>query len=228
MKISIIIPALNEREALETTIARAWAAGADEVILSDGGSTDGTWEAAAGLRCRRARGPAGRARQQNAGAALARGDVLLFQHADNWLAAGAARQIERALRQDPRTRCGAFRQSIEAPGLGYRLLEWGNARRVQWLGLPYGDQNIFLRHDLFQQLGGFPDVPLMEDLLLMRALRRRAWPVLLPGPLHVSARRWQRHGLVRQTARNWLLIAAWRSGVPLEKLADHYRRHDLP
>jgi rSAM/selenodomain-associated transferase 2 len=227
VKISIIIPALNERANLERAIARAWEAGADEIILSDGGSTDGTWEAAARLACRRVRGPAGRARQQNAGAALAQGDVLLFQHADNWLEAGAARQIEEALASQHAV-CGAFRQKIEAPGLGYRLLEWGNALRVRWQGLAYGDQNIFLTHQLFRQIGGFPDVPLMEDLLLMRVLRRRAWPVLLPGPLHVDARRWRRQGIVRQTARNWSLVTAWRLGVPLERLTRHYPRHDEP
>ena len=121
---------------------------------------------------------------------------------------------------------GAFSQRIDAGGLAFRLLEWGNARRARWLGLPYGDQAIFVRREAFFAAGGFPDVPLMEDVLLMQRLRRRAWPLLLPGPVHVSARRWQRHGVVRQTIRNWALLAAFASGISPERLARYYRRHD--
>lgn len=225
MKISIIIPAVNEVERLPSAIQRAWRAGADEVILADGGSRDGTWEAAGRLDCQRIRGPAGRARQQNLGATLATGDVFVFQHVDNWLAPRAVRQTESALART-HVQCGAFQQAIEAEGRAYRLLEWGNARRVKWRGLPYGDQNIFVRRETFLEVGGFPDVAIMEDLMLMRRLRKQAWPVLLPGPLHVDARRWQRNGVLRQTLRNWSLVAAWRMGVPPHRLARHYPRHD--
>jgi rSAM/selenodomain-associated transferase 2 len=225
VKISIIIPALNEALRLSETVARAWQAGATEVIVVDGGSSDATWEVAGSVACRRIRSARGRARQQNAGAAVAEGDVLLFQHADNWLVAGGAEQIRWALR-DPRVAGGAFRQRIEAQGIGYRWLEWGNAWRVRWLGSPYGDQNLFLRRDVFFELGGFPDVPIMEDVLLMRRLRRRGWPVLLPGPVHVSPRRWQEYGLLRQTLRNWSLLAGLRLGIPTQRLARWYPRHD--
>jgi hypothetical protein len=163
----------------------------------------------------------------NAGAHVSQGDVLLFQHADNCLCQGAAAQIREAL-ASPETPGGAFRQWIEASGWRYRLLEAGNACRVRWIGLPYGDQAIFLRRALFFELGGFPEVPLLEDLLLMQRVRRHGRVALLPGPLHVSARRWERYGVLRQTLRNWTLLAGFAAGIPLERLASYYRRHDLP
>jgi rSAM/selenodomain-associated transferase 2 len=166
-------------------------------------------------------GSRGRAVQQNLGAAHATGDVLLFLHADTWLAASGCRQIDEALREE-RTRCGAFRQRIEAEPVAYRLLERGNAWRARRWGLPYGDQGLFVRRETFQEAGGFPEVQLMEDWLLMRRLRRIAWPVVLPGPLHVSPRRWQRHGIVRQTLRNWALVAAATAGVSPHRLAQFY------
>lgn len=224
MNVSLIIPTWNEAERIADTVRRAWETGAHEVIVADGGSRDGTADAAraagaAVVECRR-----GRAVQQNTAARQARGDVLLFLHADTWLAADGLAQIERVL-ADPRVRCGAFRQRIEAEGRLYRWLERGNAWRAAHRGLPYGDQGIFIRRAEFDDVGGFPEYQLMEDLLLMRRLRRRAWPVLLPGPLHVSARRWQRYGVVGQTARNWLLLSAVRLGIHPNRLASFYPPH---
>ena len=130
------------------------------------------------------------------------------------------RQIECSL-SDPQVGCGAFKQSIEANGWIYRLLEDGNAWRAEYRGLPYGDQGIFVRRGLFDVVGGFPEVSLMEDVFLMRRLRRRSWPVLLPG-LFGDARRWQRRGVVRQTLLNWSLLAAARLGVHPDRLARFY------
>jgi rSAM/selenodomain-associated transferase 2 len=224
-RISIIIPVLNEESHIERCVASAWAAGCDEVLVADGGSTDHTVEKVSALACRLIHSDAGRARQQNAAARAATGDVLLFLHADNRLEPGACDQVRRSVDREG-TVCGAFRQHIEAPGIGFRLLEWGNACRVRWLGLPYGDQAIFVERAAFERVGGFPAVRLLEDLLLMRQLRRIGWPRLLPGPVHVSDRRWRRQGVIRQTLRNWFLLAAHRCGVPPDQLARHYHRHD--
>jgi hypothetical protein len=150
--------------------------------------------------------------------------VLLFLHADCWLAPDAHLQLVEAL-FDERTLGGAFRQRIEARGLIYRLIERGNAMRVRIRKLPFGDQGIFVRRGIFQELGGFPDVPLMEDVLLMRKLRRLSRIPLLPGPLHVSARRWQKHGPVRQTLRNWSILTAEQLGASPDRLADFYAPH---
>jgi rSAM/selenodomain-associated transferase 2 len=225
VRIAVIIPALNEEPVICAAVTSAWDAGAAEVILADGGSDDRTVELAQERRCKVVVAPKGRAFQQNAGARVATADVLLFLHADNRLGASACQQVRDALTR-PDVVCGAFRQRIEARGFGYRLLERGNSWRVRWLGLPYGDQAIFLRRGLFEEVGGFPEVRLMEDLVLMTKLRRKAWPILLPGPLLVDARRWQRHGIIRQTLRNWWLLAAYKFGTTPDQPADYYKRHD--
>jgi len=225
MTISIIIPTLNEAALVTQAVAHAWETIPHEVLVADGGSKDGTSEAARAAGAIVVETPRGRAWQQNTAARRATGDVLLFLHADTWLATDGVRQIERAL-ADQSVECGAFRQRIDAEGRLYRWLERGNGWRAAHRGLPYGDQGIFVRRCVFEHLGGFPVLRLMEDLMLMKRLRRRGRPVLLPGPLHVSARRWQRYGVVRQTARNWWLLSAARLGVHPDRLARYYPAHD--
>ena len=224
-RISIVIPALNEAVKIGAAVRHALDAQPHEVIVVDGGSSDDTAALAKQAGAFLLRSEPGRAMQQNCGARHATGDVLLFLHADTWLPPEALRQMERAL-SDAAIGCGAFRQRIEAEGFLYRLLERGNARRVTRRGMAYGDQGIFIRRALFDELGGFPQVGLMEDVLLSKRMRRHVWPVLLPGPLHVSARRWREHGVIRQTARNWLLLAAAWCGVSPDRLARFYARHD--
>lgn len=220
VRFSVIIPALNEAEHVRRAVVSAWQAGASEVIVADGGSSDPTAALAEDAGARVIAAPRGRARQQNAGAAAAGGELLLFLHADNHLHADVGRQLSAAARRG--AACGALRQEIEALGWAYRWLETGNAQRVRWLGLPYGDQAIFVRRDVFAGIGRFPDVPLLEDLLLMRRLNRRHWPALLPGPVYVSPRRWQSRGIVPQTLRNWGILARYCCGASLEDLAASY------
>jgi rSAM/selenodomain-associated transferase 2 len=225
-RISVIIPAINEQARVGRAVQAAWEAGAYEVIVVDGGSQDDT--------CRRAerRGativgaPAGRARQQNAGAQAAGGEVFLFQHADCRLASECLRQVDTALAARPTAVAGAFHQRIDSRRRAYQLLAWGNAQRVRWLGLAYGDQGIFVCREAFERLGGFADVPLMEDVILMRSLRRWGPPLLLPGPIVVSPRRWQRHGVIRQTLRNWCLLTGHLCGISPATLNRFYARHD--
>jgi rSAM/selenodomain-associated transferase 2 len=221
MRISVIIPTINEEALIERAVASSWEAGADEVLVVDGDSSDKTTERARAAGAQVIIGPLGRAVQQNLGAERATGDVLLFLHADNWLAATIGSQLRECL-QDETILGGAFRQQIDASGRLYRWLEWGNAARVQRRGLAYGDQAIFMRREVFEQLGRFPDVKLMEDLLLMRAFRKRSRPVLLPGPVHVHPRRWQQRGVVRQTLLNWALLGARTVGVSPDRLARFY------
>ncbi len=221
VNISIIIPALNEADQIFQSIERARSTRPHEVIVIDGGSEDETASIAENCDCRVLQSLPGRAVQQNLGASQATGDVLLFLHADCWLAKDALEQIETAL-AEIQVVGGAFYQHIAADGLVYRLLEAGNALRVRFLKIPFGDQGIFVRRSTFDELGGFPNVRLMEDVLLMRKLRRRSRLVLLRGPLNVSARRWQRHGVIRQTARNWSLLMAQWIGVSPNRLADFY------
>jgi len=221
LRISVIIPTLNEAGIIENTVRRADLLRPLEIIVVDGGSTDETLSLAKQAGACVVSAPRGRGRQLNHAASCAAGDVLLFLHADNWLDSDARTQIDEAL-ADPHIAGGGFRQQIDAPERIYRWIESGNAWRARRRGLFYGDQAMFIRRDVFEQIGGFADVPLMEDVLLSRALRSCHATKLLPGPLHVSARRWKKHGVVRQTLRNWFLVSALTLGVSPERLARFY------
>ncbi|NQV23144.1 MAG: glycosyltransferase family 2 protein [Rhodopirellula sp.] len=227
MKLSVIIPTLNEADSIRKVIETSLALLPHEIIVADGGSTDQTLAMAQQLDCRVIECSRGRAVQQNAGAATATGDVLLFLHADSWLVPEARGQMESTL-QSPAIPGGAFYHRIDADGLLFRLVEAGDALRVCSTRIAYGDQGIFLRRAVFEALGGFPNVRLMEDVRLMKSLRDRGRLALLPGPLHVSARRWKKHGAIRQTLRNWCLLTAEHLGVPPDRLADLYIPHSNP
>ncbi len=227
MRISVIIPAVDEEALIERAVTSSWEAGVDEVLVVDGDSRDQTAQRARRHDAQVISGPLGRALQQNLGVQHAKCDVLLFLHADNWLDPMVGSQVRDCL-QDESVLGGAFRQQIDAAGRLYRWLERGNAARVRWRGLAYGDQAIFMRREVFDGLGGFPTVKLMEDLLLMRAFRKLTRPVLLPGPVHVDPRRWQRRGVVRQTLCNWALLSAQSVGVSPDRLARFYPLHDRP
>lgn len=225
VKISIIIPVLNESGRVVQAVDRAWASGADQVIVVDGGSTDSTCDELATTNCQSVASPPGRAVQMNRGANQADGEVLLFLHADNWLVENACDQIREAL-VDSTIAFGAFRQRIENRHRIYRWIESGNAMRVNWQGLIYGDQAFFIRSQLFELTGRFPELELMEDFAYSRSLRKVGKPVLLEGPTFVSARRWESTGPLRQTMRNWWLSLAFRGGASPGWIASRYRRHD--
>jgi len=221
LKISIIIPVLNEQAVVSTAIERAWNAGADEVILTDGGSTDGTVQTAQTANCQLVLAKPGRASQMNAGAAVASGDVLLFMHADNWLPDRCCDQVRDAVERSD-VSWGGFHQQIDDPGFLFRLIERGNSMRCQYQSLVYGDQGLFVTRSLFELLGGFAVMPLMEDFELSQRLSSHGRPALLSGPIHVSARRWKAKGLARQTIRNWAITGAYRLGVSPARLAKWY------
>lgn len=225
MRISVIIPAVNEASCIQHAVRSCWTAGVDEVIVADGGSNDDTPRLATQEKANVVYGNRGRAVQQNLGASHATGNVLLFLHADNRLSPDIGNQIRSYLRE-PRNLAGAFYQRIESERWLFRLLERGNAARARHLGMAYGDQAIFMRRETFDRLRGFPSVMLMEDLLLMRAFRKLGKLTLLPGPVYVHPRRWQKRGIIRQTLRNWTLTAVEKLGVSPNRLAKYYPAHD--
>lgn len=222
MRLSIVIPTLNEAAGIEQNVQSALMLRPCEVVVADGQSEDGTADLARSAGATVVLSERGRGRQLNAGARAATGDVLLFLHADCWLEPQSVEQIETVLRAE-RIVGGAFQQRIDHNRRIFRWLERGNAARVRWRRLPYGDQGIFLRRSAFETLGGFAEVRLMEDVLLMQEIRRRNWQInLLPGPIHVDPRRWLKHGVIRQTLRNWTLLTGLSLGISPDRLAEFY------
>jgi rSAM/selenodomain-associated transferase 2 len=220
MHISVIIPTLNEEAILAETLHAVRAERPFEIIVVDGGSTDGTREEAADadlfLTSERGRGV-----QMNHAARQARGDAFLFLHADCMLEAGALAAAPLVLRRRHVAAC-CFRQHVLARDWLYRCIDWCATARVRFTGLAYGDQGLCIRRAVFEALGGFPSVPLLEDLLFSRRLRRQGRIVVAPKRIFVSPRRWRRTGLVRQTLRNWGLTALTATGVGPERLARLY------
>ncbi|MDZ7641462.1 MAG: TIGR04283 family arsenosugar biosynthesis glycosyltransferase [Desulfurivibrio sp.] len=225
--LSLIIPTYNEATRLEATIAacRQQATRPEqlEIIVVDGGSRDQTPTLARRAGAAVFSTPPGRAGQQNLGAEQARGRQLLFLHADSHPPVGFDEQIAQTL-SDPAIQAGAFSLTIDAAGLSLRLLERGTNLRSRLLGLPYGDQGIFIEKKRFLELGGFPPLSLMEDFELSRRLRRRGRLVTLPTAVTTSARRWQKLGPWRTFLLNQLLVAAFLLGIDPARLAALYHR----
>jgi rSAM/selenodomain-associated transferase 2 len=220
MAVSVIIPTLNEAACLPAALRALSAEGPAEVLVVDGGSTDGTCDRV-GSAARLLHAPRGRAAQMNAGAAEARGDVLLFLHADCTLEPGALRAAEVCLAR-PGVAAGCFHMTVQGPRMVYKLLGACATARVRLTGLVYGDQGLFVRRAVFARAGGFPSLGLMEDVFLSKALRRLGRVVVAPRRIYVSARRWQRRGVVRQTLRNWALTALAAGGIHPDRLAAYY------
>lgn len=224
MKLSIIIPALNEESTIERAIVSSWGAGAHEVIVADGGSVDQT--IAIANRCRATVvgcSVSGRGTQLNAGAKAARGDVFLFLHADNWLADSVENQLATFFNQKGES-YGCFQQRIDASGWIYRAIERGNAIRARYQKLPYGDQGICVTRELFESVGGFKEIPLMEDVEFATRLSRVSTPKLLEGPIYVGSRRWQKNGPITQTIKNWVTMLRYRLGASPKQLSESYNR----
>lgn len=230
IKISIIIPALNEAENIKQAIPAVSYANAItqpsiniEVIVVDGGSQDDTVAIAQSLGVKVISSPPGRAVQMNAGAALASGEVLLFLHADTRLPVGFDGLIRTALQQ-PGVVAGAFALRIDAELAGLRLIEKGVYWRSRFFQMPYGDQAIFMTKDLFQQVGGFPELPIMEDFELMRRLKRIGEITILNVAVITSARRWLQRGVIKTTLINQVVIIAYLLGVAPAQLRNWYRQ----
>ena len=222
-RISIIIPTLNEATNLPATLASTQNGSNVEVIVVDGGSTDETVEVARSRGIEVVPWPPGRARQMNVGASRATGELLLFLHGDTRLPEGYDSHI-RAILKSPRTVAGAFQLRIDGRLPGLRTAERLVNLRSQRLQFPYGDQAIFLRADLFRKMGGFPEMPIMEDFELVRRLRRRGRIVTAAVPVLTSARRWERFGIVRTTLLNYSIPLAYCLGTPPSILARWYQR----
>ena len=222
VKLSVVIPALNEANRVVSAIESAHAPGV-EVVVVDGGSRDATRELATAAGARVVSSPAGRAEQLAAGAEASSGDAILLLHADSRLPSGFDRAVAEAL-EDAQTIGGAFRLRFEQADWALRVVEWGVRLRVATFGLPYGDQAVFVRRETLEAIGGIPLVPIMEDLDLVRAMRGRGRLALLDLPVTTSARRYRTRGVARTLFRNALAAAAWRFDFDRRRVADWYHR----
>ena len=218
----IVMPVLDEGERLLAALRdlqRFRQRGA-RVVVVDGGSSDNTLQIAREHADLALLAPRGRAAQMNAGAAACPAQVLLFLHADTRLPDNADTLVQRATLA--RHGWGRFDVYIDSPALMLRIVGGAMNLRSRWTGIATGDQAMFVRHALFSAVGGFPDIPLMEDIALSTALKKHGPPACLRQRVTTSARRWQRCGVWRTIGLMWRLRAAYFLGADPARLATEY------
>lgn len=226
--ISIIVPVRNEVELVARQLERLQSlrAAGHELIVVDGGSCDGTLQRAQGLADRAEEGPAGRSRQMNHGAELASGEVLLFLHIDTELPARADEQLLAALSGQAR-RWGWFDVRLSGRGIALRVVASMMNLRSRLTAVCTGDQALFVERSLFQAVGGFPDIALMEDIAISKALRRQGRPARPADSAMASSRRWEQQGVIATIVLMWKLRLLYFLGVEPARLAlMYYPRHD--
>ena len=219
--LSVVIPALNEEDHIEKTIAQARNPDA-EIIVVDGGSADRTAHRAEHAGARVIKAPSGRASQQNHGAAAARGSVLLFLHADTLLPEDYVAHVFETL-MDRRVALGAFRFKTDLDRPLMRGIEWATQFRSRTLRLPYGDQALFVRKAVFQAVGGFPNMPIAEDLFFVRLVSKQGRISIAPACAVTSGRRWKDLGILKTSLINQFILAGFALGISPKTLAALYR-----
>jgi rSAM/selenodomain-associated transferase 2 len=220
--IDVVIPTLNEAQALPALLGdlRELALVLPlDVTVVDGGSSDGTGERAAAAGVRLLHAARGRAYQFNRGATVGGGEWLLFLHADSRLGPEARAAVVAAAELEMEVQAAVFRFAIDLPGFWRRFIETGQAIREALSGLAYGDQGLLIRRRLFEEVGGYPDLPLMEDVALIRAVRRRTRIARLAAPLVTSGRRYRQGGVMRTWLQHTALISLYLMGAPPTRLA---------
>jgi rSAM/selenodomain-associated transferase 2 len=224
VKISVIIPSLNEAETITEAIRSAKSGAPDvEVIVVDGGSADGTVAVAEGLGATTISAERGRGAQMDAGASASTGEVLLFLHADSRLPDAWQHKVQEVMAA-PGVVAGGFRLSIDSTNRALAIVAAGANLRARALGLIYGDQAIFASKESFLRAGGYAKLPLMEDVYCVKKLRELGRVVLIDETVRTSARRWEGNSILRCTLRNWWLLALWFAGLSPERLHGWYYR----
>ncbi len=223
--LSVIIPCLNEAAHIGATLSalQGLRSGGAELILVDGGSTDRSVALAKGKADLVVSSLPGRAIQMNAGASRASGRLLWFLHADTIADINTLERICQLADSDEQV-WGRFRVRIDHPGMIYRCIAFMMNSRSCLTAIATGDQGIFVSRELFEQLGGFAEIPLMEDIEISKRLKKRQRPLCCDEQLTTSSRRWQNHGVLRTIGLMWTLRTAYALGVSPATLALRYRR----
>ena len=223
MRLSIVMPVFDEATEIDAALAALAPLRADghQLLVVDGGSRDGTLSQCAGRADEVLHAPRGRASQMNAGAAHAQGDVLLFLHVDTRLPNDAAAVIEQSI--EAGAAWGRFDVTITGRSLMFPVIAALMNQRSRWSGIATGDQAIFVRRELFERLGGYADLPLMEDIELCKRLRACSAPACLRQRVLTSGRRWEQRGVWRTVLLMWRLRWRYWRGEPAEALARAYR-----
>jgi len=225
-RFSVIIPVFNEESVINATIEHLGAlpgAASLEIIVVDGDKSGKTIGVIRNGDVRTAVGEKGRGNQMNSGAMMAGGDIVVFLHADTRLPPEAFALMEGALR-DPSCPAGAFDLAIASVRPIYRLLAGIASFRSRLTRIPYGDQTFFFRRAYFQAMGGYANIPLMEDVEIMQRIKKRGERIaIVDRAVTTSARRWEKEGILRCTLRNWLLISLYFAGVSPERLSRFYK-----
>ena len=221
MKVSIIVPTLNEELVLKKTLTQIQELSPHELIVSDGGSTDKTTPIAQKFSHRVVTGSPGRAMQMNAGADQATGDLLLFLHADNRLEPESYQKMLECMKI-PKWIGGAFTLCIESDKWSINLINQLANIRSRYFGLVYGDQGVFVRAEVFKNMNGFSPIPIFEDLDFYRRLKKKGPVNLLKEKAHTSSRRWVKEGIAFTTARNILIALLFGLGFPPHRLTKWY------
>lgn len=221
MRISVIIPILNEAKNIVATLQALLPLGHSELFIVDGGSSDGTPAICRQFGVEVLTSPRGRAAQMNYGARRATGDVLLFLHADTRLPPTAFNDIRDAL-GEPRFVGGRFDIQLDGDHWMLRVIGAMISLRSRLSKVGTGDQGIFVRREVFQRMGGFPEIPLMEDIALCRALKRLGEVACLRSKVITSARRWESDGVWRTIIRMWTLRLLYLAGVSPVRLKKFY------
>ncbi len=224
--ISIILPVLHETRRIEEAIARLRdqdPRNEMEIIVVDGDADGTTIKAIRDEKVLKLTSKQGRAFQMNRGAAFARGDILLFLHADTLLPFRAP-ELVRAAMDDTRFVAGAFDLGFNTEHRVFRVTELYVSLRTRLTRVPFGDQAIFMRRDYFEKIGGYREIPLMEDVELMKRIRERGDKIMIiPEKVRTSPRRYEQEGIIYCTLRNWVVQALYARGVSAERLGKWYR-----
>lgn len=229
MRLSIIIPTLNEESCIQSNLS-IFARDIKthfreiEIIVADGGSVDRTVELVREFTDKVCVTSAGRGKQMNAGAKISEGDYLLFLHADSVLSASGIEGIFNIM-ADNEIAGGAFRLMVDSDRFSLKIVSYFANIRSEVFNIAYGDQGIFLKRDIFFNIGGYPDIPIMEDVAFVRRLKKAGKFVILPYYIIASPRRWEKEGVFYTTMRNWFFILSYMSGVSPYRLKDWYKNH---